>query len=313
MNCGSEKNYCSRLERLLREGQFVVTTEIGPPKGASAHEMRELVHELKDYADAMNITDNQTAVVRLSSIAGAVHVLNEGGEPVMQMTCRDRNRIAMQSDILGAYSLGVRNILCLSGDHQKFGNHPTSKNVYDLDSVQLIDMVRRMRDEGKFLCGEPLEGGPIRMFIGAAENPFADPFEYRALRLQKKVKAGAQFIQTQAIFDVEKFERWMGMVRDLGLHEKVAILAGVVPAKSFGALRYMKEVPGMAVPDDLQARMKGVPKGKQAEEGIKICVETIQRVRQIPGVRGVHVMAIMWERKVPEIVTQAGLYPRPKI
>ncbi len=302
----------SRLERVLAGGHFAVTAEIGPPKSASAKGIRKHASVLKDYCDGLNLTDNQTAIVRLSSIAAAVHVLDEGGEPVIQMTCRDRNRIAMQSDILGAYSLGIRNILCLSGDHQSFGNHPTSKNVYDLDSVQLVRMVKEMRDEKKFLSGDTMKTEP-RMFVGAAANPFGDPFEFRVVRLAKKVEAGADFIQTQAIFDVEKFARWMEMVRDRGLHKQVYILGGVIPVKSEKALQYMQTVPGMAIPDELIKRMSAV-KGKEAkqEEGVKICVEIIEQLKQVEGVCGVHIMAVMWERIVPEIVQGAGLFPRPR-
>jgi len=204
-------------------------------------------------------------------------------------------------------------VLCLSGDHQKFGDHPQGKNVYDIDSVQLIQTVCRMRDEGKFLGGDEIKGKPV-IFIGAAENPFADPFEIRAARLGKKVKAGCQFIQTQCIYNLEKFSRWMGMVCDRGLHEKCAILAGVTPMKSVGMARYMKNnVPGMDVPDDMIERMKGTPKEKQAEEGIKICVESIEKLKEMPGVRGIHIMAIEWEEKVAEIVKAAGLLPRPEV
>jgi methylenetetrahydrofolate reductase (NADPH) len=233
-----------------------------------------------------------------------------GFDPILQMVCRDRNRIAIQSDILGAAALGINNILCLSGDHQKFGDHPKAKNVFDMDSIQLINTVKIMRDEGKFLGGEEVKGRPV-LFIGAAENPFADPFEIRAMRLGKKAKAGVEFLQTQCIYNMERFERWMGMVRDRGLHEKVAIFAGVTPFKSVGMARYMKNsVPGMDVPDEMIERMKGVAKEKQPEEGIKICVETIQRLREIPGVKGIHIMAIEWEEKVAEITKAAGLLPR---
>jgi len=300
----------SRIEKLLSQGYFVVTAEIGPPKSASSKGIIKNAALLKDAVDGMNLTDNQTAIVRLSSIAAAVHVMSAGGEPIIQMTCRDRNRIALQSDLLGAASLGIKNVLCLSGDHQSFGNHVTAKNVYDIDSIQLVSMVKAMRDEKKFLCGEEMKVEP-RMFIGAAANPFADPFEFRVSRLAKKVAAGADFIQTQAIFDMNRFKRWMEMVRDRGLDEKVAILGGVLPAKSFGAMNYMKDVPGMSIPEDLLKRMKGTPKEKQPEEGIKICAELIQMIREVPGVRGVHIMAVMWEETVPEIVKMAGLLPRP--
>lgn len=303
----------SKLEKVLRSGQFAVTGECGPPKGADPDVIRKKCALLKGSADAFNITDNQTAVVRMSSISASVLMMQEGLEPTMQMVCRDRNRIAMQADILGAAALGIKNMLCLSGDHQKFGNHPQAKNVFDLDSMQLISMVRMMRDESKFLCGEEIKGAP-KLFIGAAENPFADPFEIRVPRLAKKVAAGVEFIQTQCIFNVPKFRDWMKGVVDRGLHEKVFILGGVTPFKSFGMARYMSTaVPGMDVPEDLLARMKGTPKESQAEEGIKIAVETIQQLRETPGVAGVHIMAIEWEEKVSEIAQKAGLLPRPAV
>lgn len=306
-------NTASRLEKILKSGHFAVTGECGPPRGADPEVIRKKCSLLKNNADAFNITDNQTSVVRMSSIAAAVIMRSEGMEPVMQMVCRDRNRIAMQSDILGAAALGINTMLCLSGDHQKFGDHPQAKNVFDLDSIQLIHMVRRMRDEGKFLGGEEIKGVP-KLFIGAAENPFADPFEIRVPRLAKKVAAGAEFIQTQCIFNIPKFKEWMKGVVDRGLHEKVYILGGVTPFKSFGMARYMaNNVPGMDVPKELLQRMKDTPKEKQAEEGIKIAVETIQQLREIPGIAGVHIMAIEWEEKVGEIAQKAGLLPRPAV
>ncbi|MBM3300439.1 MAG: methylenetetrahydrofolate reductase, partial [Deltaproteobacteria bacterium] len=228
----------SRLEKILRSGQFAVTGECGPPRGADANVIREKCALLKGKADAFNITDNQTSVVRMSSIASAVIMMQEGMEPVMQMVCRDRNRIGIQSDILGGAALGIKNMLCLTGDHQKFGDHPQAKNVFDLDSIQLLHTVRRMRDEGKFLSGEDIKGAP-KLFIGAAENPFADPFEIRVPRLAKKIAAGAEFIQTQCIFNMKKFAEFMKRTVDRGLHEKVFILGGVTPFKSFGMARYM--------------------------------------------------------------------------
>jgi len=302
----------SNIERILENGGFVVTSECGPPRGADPEVIRKKGELLKGVVDAINVTDNQTSVVRMSSLASCVILKGMGFDPILQMVCRDRNRIAIQSDILGAAALGINNILCLSGDHQKFGDHPKAKNVFDIDSVQLINTVRALREDGKFIGGEDVKGKPM-LFIGAAENPFADPFEIRAARLGKKVKAGCQFIQTQCIYNLERFERWMGMVRDRGLHETCAILAGVTPFKSVGMARYMKnQVPGMDVPDTMIERMKGVPKEKQAEEGMKICVETIQRLREVPGVRGIHIMAIEWEEKVSEIAKAAGLLPRPQ-
>jgi len=302
----------SKLERLLQAGEFVVTGECGPPKGANVDKLRQKAEHLVGYVDAVNVTDNQTAIVRMSSIGASALLVQMGLEPVMQMVCRDRNRIAMQSDIFGAHALGIRNILCLSGDHQRFGNHAGAKNVYDVDSVQLIDMVRRMRDEGQVQGGDEIDGVP-RMFIGAAANPFGDPFEFRVVRLAKKVAAGVDFIQTQCIYNMDKFKTWMGQVVDRGLHEKVHILAGVTPLKSLGMARYMaKNVSGIEVPGELIKRIKGVSKEKRAAEGIKICTEQIQQLREIPGVAGIHMMAIEWEHKVPEIIKGAGLYPRPR-
>jgi len=299
-----------RLQRVLDGGGFAVTGELGPPKGADVEVVRRKAECLKGVVDAVNVTDNQTAVVRMSSIATCAILRESGIEPVMQMVCRDRNRIALQSDILGAYALGIRNILCLSGDHQRFGNHPEAKNVFDIDSIQLIDTVRTMRDDGKFICGDGVEGVP-RMFIGAAASPFSDPFEFRVRRLAKKVVAGAQFIQTQCVYDLSKFRKWMKMVRDAGLHEKTDILAGITPLKSVGMARYMNNnVAGVDVPDELIQRLKAAGKEKAAAEGINIAIETIEQMKQIEGVHGVHLMAIEWEEKVPEIVERAGLLPR---
>jgi methylenetetrahydrofolate reductase (NADPH) len=301
----------SNLERVLTGGHFAVTAECGPPRGADTEPVKRKGAHLVGFVDSVNVTDNQTSVVRMSSFASSMVLKGMGLDPVMQMVCRDRNRIAMQSDILGAAALGINNLLCLSGDHQKFGDHPGAKNVFDIDSMQLIRCVRTMRDEGRFISGEEVKGRP-GLFVGCAENPFADPFEIRALRLAKKAAAGAEFVQTQSVFNVEKFEKWMEMVRDLGVHEKVYILAGITPMKSIGMARYMQNsVPGMDVPEEQIERLKGVPKEKVAEEGIKIAVETTERVRAIKGVAGVHIMAIEWEQRVPEIVKAAGLYPRP--
>jgi methylenetetrahydrofolate reductase (NADPH) len=303
----------SNLEKILDSGGFAVTGELGPPKGADVSVIERKAGLLEGNVDAINVTDNQTAIVRMSSIAACAILQRMGLEATMQMVCRDRNRIAIQSDIFGAYALGIRNILCLSGDHQKFGNHPTAKNVFDLDSIQLIQTVKRMRDEHKVLGGDEIEGVPA-MFIGAAANPFADPFEYRVIRLAKKVAAGVDFIQTQSIYNMDKFERFMQMVRDRGLHQKVHILAGVTPLKSAGMARYMKEkVAGMEVPDEIIARMKSAGKEKAREEGLDICVEQIQRLRKIEGVHGIHLMAIEWEEAVRSIVDRAGLLPRPPI
>jgi methylenetetrahydrofolate reductase (NADPH) len=297
----------SRLEKILRAGHLAVTSECGPPRGSDP---KEIVHKAEMI---INITDNQTSVCRLCSLASCIHLKQLGLEPVLQMVTRDRNRIALQSDILGAASWDIHNILCLSGDHQSFGDSPQGQNVHDLDSLQLLQTVRKMRDEGKFLGGDDIKRPPA-MFVGAAANPFADPFEIRVPRLAKKVKAGAEFIQTQCIYNLEKFELWMRQLVDRGLHEQVYILAGLTPMKSAGMARYMKNrVPGMDVPDAVVKRLADTPKDKQAEEGIKICIESIQRLKEVKGVAGFHIMAIEWEEKVPGIVEAAGLYPRPSV
>ncbi len=301
----------SNLERVLAGGNFAVTGECGPPRGADVEVIRKKGAHLKGYVDGVNVTDNQTSVVRMSSFSASLVLKEMGFDPVMQMVCRDRNRIAIQSDILGAAALGINNLLCLSGDHQSFGDHATGKNVFDIDSIQLIQTVSQMKNEGKFISGEEVKGKP-NLFIGCAENPFADPFEIRAMRLAKKAAAGAQFVQTQCVFNVDKFEKWMEMVRDLGVHEKMYILAGITPYKSIGMANYMKKsVPGMDVPDEHIARLRGVAKEKVAEEGVNICLEIIERVKSIKGIAGIHIMAIEWESIVPEIVTRAKLHPRP--
>ena len=313
----------SNLERVLASGAFAVTGELGPPQGAEAEDITHKADLLRGAVDAVNITDNQTAIVRMSSIGSAVLVIRAGLEPIVQMTCRDRNRLAIQSDLLGAWALGARNLLCLTGDHQSFGNHPSAKNVHDLDSVQLIQMVRDMRDEGRFQCGDEIKGERPKFFIGGAVNPFGDPFELRPYRLAKKVAAGADFVQTQLIYDIPRFREFMKRVVDMGLHERVHILAGVGPLKSSGMARYMRDqVPGMIVQDEYVSRMTaaiaGIPKEERAarrkawrQEGINICTEQIQEIREIEGVAGVHIMAIEWEEAVRPIVEGAGLLPRP--
>jgi methylenetetrahydrofolate reductase (NADPH) len=303
----------SNLEKVLTAGHFAFTGELGPPRGAHAEEVRKKAAYLKGKVDSVNITDNQTAVVRMASWAACLLLIQEGIEPNFQMVCRDRNRLAMQADILGAYALGIRNILCLSGDHCQFGDHPTAKGVFDIDSMQLIGMVKKMRDEGKFLSGAELDGVP-KMFIGAAENPFAEPFEWRVHRLAKKVEAGVDFIQTQCIYNMPKFREFIRQANDMGLTEKAHILAGVTPMKSLGMARYMKsKVPGMDVPDDTIKRLQGVPKDKQSEEGIKIALEQIAEFKELKGVAGVHLMAIEWEHRVPEIAERAAMLPRPQV
>ena len=303
----------SNLEKVLKAGHFAFTGECGPPKGANVEHLKEKVAHLKGMVDAVNITDNQTAVVRMSSWAACTILIQEDVEPNFQMVVRDKNRLAIQSDILGASAMGVRNMLCLSGDHQSFGNHPQAKNVYDIDSMQLIALVKKMRDEGKFMNDEEIDVPP-RLFIGAASNPFAEPFEFRVHRLAMKIAAGAEFIQTQCIYNMDRFREFMKKAVDMGLHEKCYILAGVTPMKSVGMAQYMaKSVPGMDVPDTLIKRLREAGKGKVAEEGIKFAVEQIEEFKQMEGVAGVHLMAIEWEHRVPEIAERADVLPRPKV
>jgi methylenetetrahydrofolate reductase (NADPH) len=303
----------SRLEKVLASGQLAVTSEVGPPRGCNIDIVKEKANMIKDYVDGINITDNQTAMVRMSSIAAGIALKQMGLDPIIQMVSRDRNRLAMQSDILGAYALGCNTMLCLSGDHPQFGDHPMARPVYDIDSINMIKMVKDMRDEAKFQGGADITEPP-KMFIGAAANPFADPFELRVMRLAKKVAAGVDFIQTQCIFNTAKFEEWMKQVVDRGLDEKVAILAGITPMKSLGMAKYMKsKVPGMDIPDEVIDRLAGVDKDKQAEEGIKMAIEQMQRLKECKGVKGFHIMAIEWEQKVPELVEGAGLSPRPQV
>jgi methylenetetrahydrofolate reductase (NADPH) len=302
----------SRLQARLQEGKFAVTAEIGPPRGATVAPIRRKARLLRDWIDAANVTDGQSAVVRMASWAGCVIAMQEGLEPVMQLQCRDRNRIALQADLLGAAGVGIPNVLLLTGDHMRFGDHPDAKGVFDLDSTQLVWMARTMRDQHKLLNGREIRQAP-EWFLGAVENPFAPPLRFRAERLGKKVAAGAQFVQTQYIFDVPIFERWMQQVRDLGIDKRCYVLAGVGPVKSLRALEHMRgEVPGMYVPDHVVKRLRGVPEDRVSEEGLALCAEIVQQVREIPGVAGVHVMAFGWEEAVPEILERAGVRNRPR-
>ncbi|MBS3819282.1 methylenetetrahydrofolate reductase [bacterium] len=297
------------LKNKIESGQFVLTAELGPPRSSKGDSVRKKSRHFRDIADGINITDNQTAIVRLPSIAASKILVEEGLEPVVQITCRDRNRLALQSDLLGMSALGIHNVLCLTGDYQSFGNHPEAKGVFDLDSVQLIAAAKRMT-QGYFLSGDQIKTPP-HLFIGGAANPFAPPLEFRVLRLAKKIKAGAQFIQTQAVFDLERFAEWMKRVRDWGLHEKIAILAGVMPVKSVKALQYMeKEVPGMTISKDIISRMEKAEKPK--EEGVKIAVETIQKLREIKGLQGIHLMPLMWESITPRIAEESGFLKEKK-
>jgi methylenetetrahydrofolate reductase (NADPH) len=303
----------SNLEKVLAAGHFSVTAECGPPRGADPEVVRKKAAHVKGNVDACNVTDNQTSVVRMSSIAGCMLLKEMGIEPLLQMVVRDRNRIALQSDLLGASALGVRNLLCLSGDHQKFGDDPQAKNVFDIDSMQLIHLTKTMRDDGVFPSGQKLDGAP-KFFIGCAVNPFADPFEIRVPRLKMKMMAGADFVQTQCIYNMDKFKVYMEDAKRQGLPEKIKILAGVTPLKSAGMAKFMKKmVAGMDIPDAVIKRIADEPKDKQAEKGIEMCIELIQELKAMEGIAGVHVMAIEWEEKLQQIVGGAGLLPRPVV
>ena len=306
-------NTPSRLEKVLAAGHLAVTSECGPPRGSDPAVVEKKAELIRDHVDAVNVTDNQTSMTRMCSLAACILLKQMGLEPVLQMVTRDRNRIALQSDLLGAAAFDIYNVLCLSGDHQSFGDCAADIADQGMALLQLLQTVRRMRDEGKFLGGDDI-ARPPQMFVGAAANPFADPFEIRVLRLAKKAAAGAEFVQTQCIYNLDKFEQWMAEARERGITEKIYVLAGLTPMKSAGMARYMKNrVPGMDVPDEVVKRMADAPKEKQPQVGIDICVEAIERLKAVKGVAGFHIMAIEWEEKVPEIVERAGLYPRPEV
>jgi methylenetetrahydrofolate reductase (NADH) len=303
----------SHLEGVLEKGAFAVTGEFNPPRGNDVSVVKRRAGFFKDCVDAINVTDNQEAIVRMSSMAASALLIQMGLEPVMQMTTRDRNRIAIQSDLMGATALGIRNMLCLTGDHQSFGNQVDSKNVHDLDSVQLIDCVRTLRDQGTLLGGVGKVEGEIKLFIGAVENPFADPVEFRAIRLGKKAAAGADFIQTQCIYDMNRFKEWMKRVQDRGLHEKCHILAGVSPLNSERIILQCKRktLPRVPIPEGLIDR---ITKSKDPnEEGIRVCIEQIKELKEMKGIHGIHLMGADLEEKVARIVDGAGLLPRPKV
>jgi methylenetetrahydrofolate reductase (NADPH) len=303
----------SNLERVLAAGHFSVTAECGPPRGADPNVVLEKAAFVKGNVDACNVTDNQTSVVRMSSLAGCMLVKDAGVEPLIQMVVRDRNRIALQSDLLGASALGVRNLLCLSGDHQKFGDDPQAKNVFDIDSMQLIHLAKTMRDDGVFPSGDKLEGA-LKFYIGCAVNPFADPYEIRVARLKLKMEAGADFVQTQCIYNMPKFIQYMEDAKKQGLHEKIKILAGVTPLKSAGMGKFMNRmVAGIDIPEEVIKRIADEPKEKQAAKGIEVCIEQIGELKEMEGIAGVHVMAIEWEEKLAEIIGGAGMLPRPVV
>lgn len=303
-------NFKSNLERVLSENRFAVTAEIGPPKGSDANKIIAKADILRGCADAFNVTDNQSAVVRLSSWGGCFIIQKMNLEPIMQITCRDRNRIALQSDVLGASANGIKNILFLTGDHQCFGNHPGAKGVYDLDSIQLIQIVNDMRNKGVFQNGENIISGKPDVFIGAAANPFLDPIDLSISRLEKKINAGADFIQTQSVFNLDKFNLWMDEVKSIGLDKKIHILAGVTPLKSVKMTERMKfHIPGTDIPDNIYLRMKNSSDPKS--EGFNISLELIKEIKKIKGIHGVHITALFWEEIIPTLVKESGLSPRP--
>lgn len=300
-----------RLERVLRSGRFAVTAELNPPDSADPQEVYDAALVLSEVCDAINATDASGANCHMSSVAICALLTRAGYAPVLQVSCRDRNRIAIQGDVLGAAAMGVCNVLCLTGDDVTVGDQPQAKRVFDLDSLHLLRTIKIMRDKGMFLSGRKLTVPP-RLFLGAASNPFVQPYEWRPLRLAKKVEAGADFIQTQYCFEVERFRKFMRVVRDMGLDEKVYILVGVGPLRSEKAAEFMRtKVPGIVIPDEIVERLRKTPKERKREEGKRICVEIIEQVREIKGVAGVHVMAYRQEELVAEIVEEAGLLPRP--
>jgi methylenetetrahydrofolate reductase (NADPH) len=301
--------YYGRLHRSLASNRFTITAEVVPPRGATLTGIKRIATHLHDWIDAANITDGQGAVTRMSSWAGSLALMQADVEPVMQFSCRDRNRIALQADLLGAAALRIPNILCITGDHPRFGDQPEAKPVFDFDSVQLLWTARTLRQDKQLLSGMKLSVAPS-WFIGAVENPAAAPQRFRAERLGKKIAAGAQFIQTQFVFDVPVVERWMQQVRDLGLDQRAGILCGVGPIRSLRALEFLQALPGVVIPDEVVRRMRGVPEDRMEHEAMELCSETIQRLREMPGIKGVHVIASGWNDFIPEVLTRAGVGPR---
>ena len=286
------------LRQAFQNKEFVVTGEVGPPKGTDIAQMLEHIEALKDKVDGLNVTDNQSSVMRISSLAVCRLILDHGGEPILQLTCRDRNRLAIQSELLSASVLNVHNVLCLTGDYISVGDHPEARPVFDLDSVQLLQTVGQL-NEGKDLAGNELQG-PTDLFAGAVVTPEADPFEPQMIKFEKKIAAGARFVQTQAIYDLDNFKRFMERARQ---HNGVKIMAGIVLLVSAGMARYMnKNVPGIFVPDDLVNEMAEAPKGKRLEAGIRIAGRMIRQLREEKICDGVHVMAIGKEACIPDIL-----------
>jgi methylenetetrahydrofolate reductase (NADPH) len=301
----------TNLQGILAQGEFAVTCEFRPPRGIDLGLVRQNAVQLKGKVDAVNVGDNSIANVRMSSWALSKILLDMGIEPVLQMVTRDRNRIALQSDLLGASALGIQNVLCLTGDHPAIGDHPQAKKVFDIDSVQWIAAVKQIRDQGRLINGKKISGDP-GFFIGAVANPFVASLELHIMRLEKKIASGAEFIQTQPVLDTEAFKKWLSLATEQGLTDRCAIIAGVVVLKSVSMAEHLRnEVPGIMIPDTALHRLQAVPEDQQLDEGIKICVEKIQELEETKGVAGVHIMAIGCEEKLPEIIADAGLLPRP--
>ena len=301
------------LERYLNSGKFVVTAEVSPPDSANPSDVLNAAGKLSRVADALNVTDAAGANCHISSFATCVLLNQAGYQVILQMTCRDRNRIALQGDLLGASAVGIKNVLCLTGDDVVIGDQPQSKRVFDFDSIQLLLTAKTMRDEGIFLSGRKLSTPP-KLFLGAAANPFAEPFEFRPQRLAKKIKAGADFIQTQYCFDLQRFKKYMGRVRELELHKKCYIIVGVGPLHSEKSAEFLRtKIPGVFIPDEILSRMRKVPGDKQQREGRKICIEIIKQVMEEEGVAGIHMMAYRQEEIAAEIIEEVGLLPRPEV
>jgi 5,10-methylenetetrahydrofolate reductase len=304
----------SNLARVLAAGHFAVAVEISPPVGPNPAALKRQIERVRGYGDVYNVTDNQSARVHMASLPACILLREAGLDPVVQFTCRDRNRLGLQADLLGAAAFGLTNVLALSGDHPVCGDHPHVKPVGDIDSINLLRMIRMMRDDQVFENGKPIPKIAPDFYIGAVANPFSPPFDFRPLRLAKKVAAGAQFIQTQLVYNLDRFREYMQRVVDLGLHEQVAILAGVGPVKSLAGLQFMRDqVAGMDVPESLLQRMEGLSKEDQTKVGIDIACEIGDAVRGIEGVRGLHLMAIGASGLIPEVVGRLGLYPRPEM
>jgi len=294
-----------RFERVLRAGQFAVTSELAPPDSADPAEVYERAALFDGYVDAINATDGSGAHCHMGSLAVCALLTRLGYSLIQQISCRDKNRIAIQGDILGGAAMGVCNMLCLSGDGVQTGDHPEAKPVFDLDCMSLLEIARTMRDKSTFQSGRKLSSPP-KVFLGAAANPFVEPFDWRPLRLAKKIAAGAQFVQTQYCYDVPRLRAYMQKVRDLGLHEKVFMIVGVGPLASARTGDWIrKNVPGVHIPDSVIARLEGAD--DQKAEGIQLCIDLIQEIREIEGVDGVHIMAYRQEHAVPDIVTRSGI------